>query len=187
MHRGRKTRVSSDTSICHAIACIVGNLLQFQDLPSGISTFPATVCFPLKCRYLALAFTVVGTLVDLVPEALLLTEIALHPKVFTSYDAMRTLLRLAFSDGKPIVVFASSDESEKLHPSLVPIRDSLRRRLTSVAASLSMRDGCAGDQKPRWTYAGLIGILVGGELLTGESLNHRIYRRGWSLNKCPAK
>lgn len=117
-----------------------------------------------------MAFTVVGTLVDLVPEALLLTEIALHPEVFSSYETIGPLLRLIFSDGKPIIAFAANEEPEKSqHPSLVLIRDSLRRRLTSFAASLSMTDSCAGDQKPRWTYAGLLGIIVGGELLTGKA------------------
>lgn len=103
------------------------------------------------------------------PEAMLLTEILLHPGVLTSSSSMKTLIHLIFSDGKPIVVFASSGEAEKpLHPSLHRIRDSLRRRFTSVAAGLSMQDGCMADQKPRWTYAGVLGVLVGGELLTGE-------------------
>lgn len=102
------------------------------------------------------------------PEALLLAEIMLHPRVLTSLSAARTLARLIFSDGKPIIVFASSEDTGKpLHPSLLLIRDSLRRRLNSVAASLSMRDGCAANQCPNWTYSGLLGILVGGELLTG--------------------
>lgn len=123
-------------------------------------------CFP-RCygRYLALAFTVIGTLVDLFPEMLLLTEIILHPGVLTNMASVRTILRLMFSDGKPLVVFAASEDEEKpLHPSLLRVRDSLRRRLSSVAASFFMHDGCMGERTPKWTYAGLVGILVGGEV-----------------------
>lgn len=116
-------------------------------------------------RYLALSFTVIGTLVDLFPEMLLLTEVVLHPGVLSNMAAVRTLLRMIFSDGKPVVVFAASEDEEKpLHPSLHRIRDSLRRRLASVAASFFMRDGCVAERSPKWTYAGLVGILVGGEV-----------------------
>ena len=130
---------------------------------------------------MALAFTVIGTLVDLFPEMLLLTEIILHPGVFSSPSSMCKLTRLFFSDGKPVVVFASMDEYENpMHPSLLLIRDSLRRRLSSIAAGLFLRDGCLADLSPRWTYAGLVGLLVGGELLTaiGSSLFLRI-EFGW--------
>lgn len=86
---------------------------------------------------------------------LLVSEIVLHPGVLTSPGSMGTLLRLIFSDGKPVVVFASTDEFEKpLSPPLLLIRDSLRRRLSSVAAAFFLRDGCVGDRNPKWTYAG---------------------------------
>lgn len=102
-----------------------------------------------------MSFTVVGTLVDLFPEMLLVSEILLHPGVLTSAGSMGTLLRLIFSDGKPVVVFASTDEFEKpLAPAMVLLRDSLRRRLASIAAGLFLRDGCVGDRNPKWTYAG---------------------------------
>ncbi|CAN0063201.1 unnamed protein product, partial [Hapterophycus canaliculatus] len=117
--------------------------------------------------YLALSFTVVGTLIDLFPEMLLVSEIVLHPQVLTSPGSMGTLLRLIFSDGKPVVVFAATDHFEKPPaPPLLLIRDSLRRRLSSVAAGFFLSDGCLGGHSPKWTYAGLIGVLVGGELLT---------------------
>lgn len=106
-------------------------------------------------RYLALSFTVVGTLVDLFPEMLLVSEILLHPGVLTSAGSMGTLLRMIFSDGKPVVVFAATDEFEKpLSPPMLLLRDSLRRRLSCVAAGFFLRDGCIGDRNPRWTYAG---------------------------------
>lgn len=110
---------------------------------------------PLARRYLALSFTVVGTLVDLFPEMLLVSEIMLHPSVLTSAGSLGTLLRLIFSDGKPVVVFAATDEFEKpLAPPMLLLRDSLRRRLSCVAAGFSLRDGCIGDRNPKWTYAG---------------------------------
>ncbi|CAN0428116.1 unnamed protein product, partial [Ectocarpus fasciculatus] len=42
------------------------------------------------------------------------------------------------------------------------------------------RDGCVGDRAPKWTYPGLVGVLVGGELLTaiGACLFLRI-EFGW--------
>lgn len=114
-----------------------------------------------------MSLTVVGTLVDLVPEMLLVTEILMHPGVTADYGSMGTILRMMFSDGKPVIVFAATEEHEKpLSPSLLLVRDSLRRRLASVAASLSMRDGCFAGVTPKWTYAGLVGVLVGGEFLT---------------------
>lgn len=112
---------------------------------------------------------------------LLLTEIILHPGVLCSPASLCILLRLIFSDGKPVIVFAANDHDEKpLHPSLVLIRDSLRRRLSSMAAGMFFRDGLRADHSPRWTYAGIIGLLVGGELLTaiGASLFLRI-EFGW--------
>lgn len=139
--------------------------------------------FTLRCRYVALSFTVIGTLVDLFPEMLLLTEIVLHPGVLLSPSAMGTILRLMFSDGKPVIVFAANDEDlddKPLNTSLKLIRDSLRRRLASIAASLFFKDGCTASHSAKWTYAGLVGILVGGELLTaiGASLFLRI-EFGW--------
>lgn len=110
---------------------------------------------PAARRYLALSFTVVGTLVDLFPEMLLLSEILLHPTVLTSAGSMGTLLRLIFSDGKPVVVFAATDNFEKpLAPPMLLLHDSLRRRMSCIATGLFLRDGCFGDRNPKWTYAG---------------------------------
>eukprot|EP00903_Cladosiphon_okamuranus_P009844 g9355.t1 len=173
------------------VAC---EFVPFTDIVSDVillaSVWPRTEvvapddvngCGERALWYLALSFTIVGTLVDLFPEMLLVSEILLHPGVLTSPGSLGTLLRLIFSDGKPVVVFASTDEFEKpLTPSMVLLRDSLRRRLSCIAAGLFLRDGCVGDRSPKWTYAGLVGILVGGELLTaiGACLFLRI-EFGW--------
>lgn len=78
-------------------------------------------------RYLALALTVVGTLVDLMPEALLMTEILMHPGVLLAEDgAPVKILKLFFSDGKPIVAWVSSVDATK--PRLLAMQKSLRRR-----------------------------------------------------------
>ncbi|CAM9368207.1 unnamed protein product [Ectocarpus sp. 12 AP-2014] len=172
------------------IAC---EFVPFTDILSDvillIAVWPRTAvvapddvegCGERALWYLALSFTVVGTLVDLFPEMLLVSEIVLHPSVLTSPGSMGTLLRLVFSDGKPVVVFAATEEFEKpLAPPLLAIRDSLRRRLSSVATAFFLRDGC-GASSPKWTYAGLVGVLVGGELLTaiGACLFLRI-EFGW--------
>lgn len=149
----------------------------------AFSVPPSRVITNVCSRYLALSFTIIGTLVDLFPEMVLLTEIIMHPGVLSSPSASGTLLRLIFSDGKPVVVFAGTDPEEDDAPmpeSLLLVRNSLRRRLSSIAAGLFLKDGCMADRSPRWTYAGLVGVLVGGELLTaiGSSLFLRI-EFGW--------
>lgn len=118
---------------------------------------------PICPRYMALAFSVIGTLVDLVPEALLLTEIVRNLRVFeTPGDAWR-VFKLLFSDGKPVIRFAA-EEDENISEPHHEMRNAVRWRLGSIAASLYMRDGLL--EEPKWTYAGLIAFIVGGELLT---------------------
>ena len=78
----------------------------------------------------ALALTVVGTLVDLVPEALLLTEIVMHPKIMLTENrggSLKKVLRLFISDGKPIIVFASEPDVSD-NELLLTVQKSLRRR-----------------------------------------------------------
>lgn len=121
----------------------------------------------------------VGTLVDLMPEALFLTELARRRDVFSTNQDRWTIFRLFFSDGKPIIRFAAADRTDNPQPPslsapLERLQISLRRRLASFAAGLNMHDdiGERNGGEPRWTYAGLLGFLVGGELLTaiGASL-----------------
>lgn len=90
----------------------------------------------------------VGTLVDLMPEALLLTEIALHPSVFGTRRTLGKMLKLVCSDGKPIVAFAAQHHRPESEP-LAAVQHSLRRRLAAVAASFSMRDQCVGEYTTR--------------------------------------
>lgn len=126
-------------------------------------------------RSIALALTVVGTLVDLMPEALLITEIALNWRVLCTRRDAWFVFRLFLSDGKPVIRFAASDPSDHPRPPPFssPVQDmqnSLRRRLASIAAGLHVRKSwhCCTEylEEPKWTYAGLLGLLLGGELLT---------------------
>lgn len=84
-------------------------------------------------RYLAVALTVVGTLVDLVPEALLLTEIAMHPRVMSPGEkgSLKEILLLFFSDGKPIIAFAA--ESDVPNERLRMVQISIRRRYSILS------------------------------------------------------
>lgn len=77
---------------------------------------------------MALALTVVGTLVDLMPEALLLTEIIMHPRVMLPGEegSLKRMLSLIFSDGKPIIAFAA--EPDVPNERLRTVQKSLRRR-----------------------------------------------------------
>lgn len=131
-----------------------------------------------------MAFTVIGTLVDTMPEALLLTELPQHCDVFKTWHGTWQVFRLFCSDGKPVIAFAAADGTTdhlgSQRPPTEPlekIRASLRRRLAAIAAGLHMRDDflcCLQNEYPelRWTYAGLLGFLLGGEVLTtvGASL-----------------
>lgn len=126
-------------------------------------------CGTRSLWYLAVALTVVGTLVDLVPEALLLTEIAMHPRVMSPGEkgSLKEILLLFFSDGKPIIAFAA--ESDVPNERLRMVQISIRRRLSAIAAGLYMHDSACGREEKRpvvWKYSGIMGMLVGGEILT---------------------
>lgn len=116
---------------------------------------------------------------------LLVTEVLKKPKVFAEKGTTKELLGLLFSDGKPIVAFAAGDK--KIGNGMCAIRVGLRRRLW-LATRLLHRQGkkwCGSSVHHRtdvsaseqifihpwgdyvWTYEGVMGLLVGGQVLTG--------------------
>lgn len=115
-------------------------------------------------RYMALAFTIVGTLVDLVPEALMMTELILHPRIWVDCSALRKVLKLMFSDGKPIITFAASQD--EVAPVLDTVRTSLRKRCQLYHAC---RFEKFDDPSPpdHTMFSGIQGSLAAGEILTG--------------------
>lgn len=113
---------------------------------------------------MALAFIIVGTLVDLFPEVMLLTEMILHPGIiFYDRSAARKVASLLCSDGKPIIAFAASTDEVGV---LEVVRTSLRGRLFRLGRfHLSVyNDGSDGLQTT--TYSSFLGCLVAGEILT---------------------
>lgn len=116
-------------------------------------------------RYVALAFIIVGTLVDLFPEVMLLTEVILHPGVLYDRSAARKVASLLCSDGKPIVAFAASTNEVGI---LEVVRTSLRGRLFRLGRfHFSIYNDNVGDDGLKTTrYSSFLGCLAAGELLT---------------------
>lgn len=113
---------------------------------------------------MALAFTVVGTLVDLVPEALMITELILHPRIWVNGSALKKVVKLMVSDGKPIITFAASQDD--VEPVLDAVRSSLRKRCQLYHACRFERFDAPSPPDHKM-FSGIQGSLAAGEILTG--------------------
>jgi len=113
----------------------------------------------------ALGFIIAGTLVDLFPEFLLITDVIMHPRIFCDRAAAWKVAKLLCSDGKPIITFAAS--KDEVPEALGVVRNSIRKRLCMFCECRVSEDIKSVDSETRSNgYTAFLGCLAAGEVLT---------------------